>query len=73
MISVAENMFKQDHPNKSCSWLQATQIAKMRCIAVPTTHKQETLESVGPSLIRFQKGSVLLEDISSGGYGSYSM
>jgi len=44
-----------------------------RCIAVRTTLSDEALELAGPTLIRDNIGSVLLNDILSGGSVVYSM
>ncbi|KAF5739976.1 NHL repeat-containing protein 2 isoform X1 [Tripterygium wilfordii] len=52
--------------------VQAANAAKMRCIAVTTTLAEEALKGAGPSLIRNNIGSVSLDDIFSGGSGSYN-
>ncbi|XP_007031176.2 PREDICTED: NHL repeat-containing protein 2 [Theobroma cacao] len=46
--------------------VQAAKAAKMRCIAVTTTLKEDTLKDAGPSFIRNDIGSVSLDDILSG-------
>ncbi|KAL5165275.1 Tetraspanin-11 [Glycine soja] len=52
---------------------QAAKAVQMRCIAVRTTLSDEALELAGPTLIRDNIGSVLLNDILSGGSVVYSM
>ncbi|GAV83560.1 NHL domain-containing protein/HAD_2 domain-containing protein/Thioredoxin_8 domain-containing protein, partial [Cephalotus follicularis] len=52
--------------------VQAAKAAGMRCIAVKTTLSEKTLQDAGPSLIRKDIGSVLLDDILSGGCSSYN-
>lgn len=47
--------------------------AACRCIAVTTTLSEERLKEASPSLIRKEIGSVSLNDILTGGDGSYSM
>ncbi|KAE8685022.1 putative Basic helix-loop-helix DNA-binding superfamily protein [Hibiscus syriacus] len=47
--------------------VQAANAANMRCIAVTTTLTEEALKAVGPSFIRNDIGSVLLDDTLSGG------
>ncbi|ESR46787.1 hypothetical protein CICLE_v10000268mg [Citrus x clementina] len=52
--------------------VQAAKAAQMRCIAVTTTLSEERLKEASPSLIRKEIGSVSLNDILTGGGGSYS-
>ncbi|KAH9755580.1 protein SUPPRESSOR OF QUENCHING 1 [Citrus sinensis] len=52
--------------------VQAAKAAQMRCIAVTTTLSEERLKEGSPSLIRKEIGSVSLNDILTGGDGSYN-
>ncbi|KAG4924229.1 hypothetical protein JHK87_049769 [Glycine soja] len=52
---------------------QAAKAVQMKCIAVRTTLSDEALELAGRTLIRDNIGSVLLNDILSGGSVVYSM
>ncbi|KAI5658535.1 hypothetical protein M9H77_27328 [Catharanthus roseus] len=53
--------------------VQAAKAAQMRCIAVTTTLAEDKLKPAGPSLIRKDIGSILLDDIVSGGSNCHNV